>query len=247
MAFTATLRGDLAAFGISSVERRPPAPAQGCGVAPPASRAGAGAQVGITEAWRRLLGAPVFGTPLVLPPHPGGAGSGALVAACTVRGAMHCVSAADGSALWTAQLGAEVYAALVPTHNMPLPAVGSTECSESVALLAAARDGRITVLGAASGNVLAAAGLGEPLSAALAVQQPQQEQYTALRPGREAGPWCAACTAEGGVVLLDASTLARLDSVQLPAGLFSPPAVVGDCVVLGCRDDGLYCLECNEV
>jgi hypothetical protein len=61
------------------------------------------------------------------------------------------------------------------------------------------------------------------------------------------------CSRDGSVDVLalrpggDAATHATLATggVQLPAELFSGPVAVGPYVLLGCRDDCLYCLRLN--
>lgn len=53
-----------------------------------------------------------------------------------------------------------------------------------------------------------------------------------------------ACTTFGGVYLLDAYTGGVLGSLRLPGKVFSSPVVVDNHIIVGCRDDHAYCLEC---
>ena len=52
------------------------------------------------------------------------------------------------------------------------------------------------------------------------------------------------CTTAGLVQLLDLQTGGLCSSVGLPGEVFSSPAVVENHIVVGCRDDCVYCIEC---
>ncbi|XP_038055131.1 beta-alanine-activating enzyme-like [Patiria miniata] len=51
------------------------------------------------------------------------------------------------------------------------------------------------------------------------------------------------CSTQGSVVILDLGSGEVVTSCQLPGEVFSSPVVFRNCVVIGCRDDFVYCLE----
>lgn len=53
-----------------------------------------------------------------------------------------------------------------------------------------------------------------------------------------------ACTTSGWVYLLDIHTGGVLASLRLPGEVFSSPVVVDNHILIGCRDDCIYCIEC---
>ncbi|XP_071786439.1 beta-alanine-activating enzyme-like [Asterias amurensis] len=53
----------------------------------------------------------------------------------------------------------------------------------------------------------------------------------------------AVCSTEGSVMIFDLRSGEVIASCQLPGEVFSSPVVVGDYLVVGCRDDYVYCLE----
>ena len=58
-------------------------------------------------------------------------------------------------------------------------------------------------------------------------------------------PCVCACTTSGQVYILDALKGCILGSVRLPGEVFSSPVVVDNLIVVGCRDDCVYCIECG--
>ncbi|XP_033631782.1 beta-alanine-activating enzyme-like isoform X2 [Asterias rubens] len=61
--------------------------------------------------------------------------------------------------------------------------------------------------------------------------------------GCMASLFVAVCSTEGSVMIFDLRSGEVLASCQLPGEVFSSPVVVGDYLVVGCRDDYVYCLE----
>ena len=57
-------------------------------------------------------------------------------------------------------------------------------------------------------------------------------------------PCVCACSTSGHVYLLDAQKGDILGSMRLPGEVFSSPAVVENLILVGCRDDNVYCIEC---
>ena len=52
-------------------------------------------------------------------------------------------------------------------------------------------------------------------------------------------------TSSGVVYLLDVHTGKILNFLKLPGQVFSSPAVVNNHVLIGCRDDRIYCIKCS--
>lgn len=53
-----------------------------------------------------------------------------------------------------------------------------------------------------------------------------------------------ACSTSGHVYLLDIRTGHILETLKLPGEVFSSPAVVDNHILVGCRDDYIYCIKC---
>lgn len=51
------------------------------------------------------------------------------------------------------------------------------------------------------------------------------------------------CSSSGVLYLVNASNGLVLTKMQLPNEVFSSPVCVDNCIVLGCRDDYVYCIE----
>lgn len=56
---------------------------------------------------------------------------------------------------------------------------------------------------------------------------------------------CCCCTVNGNVFIVDLSTGRILATIKLPGKIFSSPLIIGDQVVIGCRDNSVYCLKIN--
>ena len=59
-------------------------------------------------------------------------------------------------------------------------------------------------------------------------------------------PCVCACSTSGHVYLLDAQKGDIMGSMRLPGEVFSSPAVVDNLILVGCRDDNVYCIECAQ-
>ena len=58
-------------------------------------------------------------------------------------------------------------------------------------------------------------------------------------------PIACCCTINGDVCIVDLVTGKIMGRTQLPGEIFSSPVVIGERIVVGCRDDNVYCLEIN--
>lgn len=56
---------------------------------------------------------------------------------------------------------------------------------------------------------------------------------------------CCCCTTNGSIFILDIATGKILASTKLPGEIFSSPLIVGNQIVVGCRDNNVYCLKLN--
>ena len=56
---------------------------------------------------------------------------------------------------------------------------------------------------------------------------------------------CCCCTVNGNVFILDVATGRTLATTKLPGEIFSSPLIVGDRIIMGCRDNYVYCLKIN--
>ena len=200
------------------------------------SSSGGGAPA-LTVAWQRRRDAPLFAPAAVLD------GSGSVVAA-GVDGSVVCLDAISGSQLWRSSVAGAVFA--VP---LPLPPVTGRRV-----LLAGTQDGRLTALDCANGQQLSTTGLGAKITG-----------VQLLPAGPKPCVHIVVTLACGVVVLLDAARLlgqggsspgdaavdssgdSVLDAVRLPGDTFAAVAVARSPggsmrVVVGCRDDHLYCL-----
>ena len=56
--------------------------------------------------------------------------------------------------------------------------------------------------------------------------------------------WCVSVTTTCGMLYtLDASSGEVLQKLRLPGQVFSSPVCVDGCIVIGCRDNYVYCLD----
>ena len=163
-----------------------------------------------------------------------------------------------GALLWQADKGAEVFSSLT------LKQAGGSK----LGLLLGTQDGRSVCLDASDGSEMwthhSASGAGI-LSAAGELAQPQLFLLKGLNarnpPLAFAGIWpdvttpgggescchVVSCSNDGVVSVLEADpfmeTVKLRAEVVLPAHVFSSPVLLGSMLVVGCRDDHLYCLE----
>lgn len=56
---------------------------------------------------------------------------------------------------------------------------------------------------------------------------------------------CCCCTVNGNVFIVDVATGRILTTTKLPGEIFSSPLIIGDRIVVGCRDNNVYCLKLN--
>jgi len=56
---------------------------------------------------------------------------------------------------------------------------------------------------------------------------------------------CCCCTVNGNVFIVDLTTGRTLAITKLLGEIFSSPLIIGDRIVIGCRDNSLYCLKIN--
>ena len=54
---------------------------------------------------------------------------------------------------------------------------------------------------------------------------------------------CCCCTVNGSVFIVDVCTGRILSTTKLPGEIFSSPLIFGNRIVIGCRDNNVYCLK----
>ncbi|CAD7702687.1 unnamed protein product [Ostreobium quekettii] len=204
--------------------------------------------------WAHELGAPIFSSPQV-------DGATGIVVCATVKGTVVAISASSGDLVWARNLHATVFA---PASVSPK---GMEEC-----VLVPTHAGSVHCLALATGEVMAAIHLHEgpisnPVSAGFCLpclhssSCPLMGGAPSARScgsgGREndcgaVGPesvcLVAVCNNAGCLVILKmvhAPELAVqvIASLEFPGEVFSSPTIAAGKVVLGCRDDRLYCVD----
>lgn len=236
--YIAALNATLLAFPVNAPDR----PHRGAGSARAAQEARSLSAGGcllrtssprpISPRWKTRLPAPVFSTPALLPNQE------LLVAGC-VSGTLHGVSTRDGSLMWETRLAGPVYSspAVMPDSGVKL---GATT----------------VVLGCHDASVVAVDCSGKVRWSASAGSMVYSSPCTTGR-----GLVVVATTQ--GTLLFLRSDGQRLGEYALPGQVFSSPVVVcgaqrtgGHCggakgvvadaavrIVVGCRDNHLYCLR----
>jgi hypothetical protein len=192
----------------------------------------------LTLAWDFACGAPLFSTPAPLP----GRGPGVpAVAVAAVDGRVTALSGA-GVPLWRCDLGAGVFAPLLSVRSVPQEGGGGAAADGDApalgALLAGTEGGALRRIDAATGRLEAAA-------------THLHARVTGLVTTRRA---LCASTADGRVAAFElgaAWPLGRpLDCVRLPGEVFALAAGRGEAggaggggLLVGCRDEHVYCLR----
>ena len=55
--------------------------------------------------------------------------------------------------------------------------------------------------------------------------------------------YCVVPSKDGKMTVIDMNTGREVSSVQLPMEVFSSPVVIGNLLIVGCRDNNVYCLN----
>ena len=176
-------------------------------------------EVAPKEAWRARVGAAVFGAPAV-------AACGVVIVS-TVDGELRACAAADGSHVWRVAAGVgPLFAAPTLLADGALAVIGTHDCA---LLCVQCADGDQQWRLPLPGRVAAAAAV----DAALSGWQPTELLI-------------AVVTVAGEVHVLSvprAGQPTRVASAMLPGEAFSAPVMHDGTLLLGCRDDWLYCLQ----
>ncbi|XP_061680411.1 beta-alanine-activating enzyme isoform X2 [Syngnathoides biaculeatus] len=145
-------------------------------------------------------------------------GDGGRVAVGSVDGNVLCFSR-DGALLWQFRTDGAVFSSPCVTSDLQR-------------LLCGSHDGRLHCLSAADGSPLWTFPTAGKVYAS----------PCAFDGGRR-GELAAAASTDGTVYILDARDGRALCSRTLPGEIFSSPAVCGRSLVVGCRNDYVYCLQ----
>ena len=157
---------------------------------------------------------PIFSSPTLS--HHGG-GVTTTIFGCT-DGYIYSVRTSDGTCVWKLDVqGGPIFCA---------PCVLQMGQASAGVLITASHSGRLYCVRATDGGLLwSSAG-----------------KYTGHSAPAESGGIACACDVDGGVHLFRASDGQPLGVHALPAAVFSSPVLHAGRVVVGCREDGLWCL-----
>jgi len=188
--------------------------------------------------WNTKSGAPVFATPCILPAGSasGVSGQTQVIVAC-VNGHVLSLDLGTGTKLWTFAVGSRkpvfsppVY---VPAHNTVV-----FGCHDGV--LRALSPCRGTLLWEKKSPTLS------PIAAAPVIDAHALLPAGNL-PNTPAAPIRAAyCSRDGGVFMLllhGGNLVQELQAWHMDGEVFSSPVLVGKRVLVGCRDDRLWCFR----
>jgi outer membrane protein assembly factor BamB/aryl carrier-like protein len=165
--------------------------------------------------WRVDLQAPVFSTPVV-------AAHGKAIVLGVTDGSVRCLARTDGNPLWTCTAGGPIFSSPVLSAGMANVLIGC-------------HDGMLRCLGIQDGSLIWSRQLGAPVAATPAVFHSADDC-----PRIEL---LAAATTQGHVCILSAGTGEVLHRATLPGKIFSSPLVFNNALVIGCRDDLMYCFD----
>ena len=141
---------------------------------------------------------------------------------------VYCWNSPDGELVWKTALDSEVYSTPVSCNLLLQTASLSQEKMDTVieAPVDITESSKLLHSGDASPVNWSAAKCGVTTAASSTL------------------PCVCACSTSGHVYLLDAQKGDILGSIRLPGEVFSSPAVVDNLILVGCRDDNVYCIEC---
>lgn len=145
----------------------------------------------------------------------------ALLIVPAVDGSVYALSAKDGGLAWSWHCSAPIYSSPAINDVTGLACFGS-------------HDRNIYCLNTTDGTEWGKFNAGSQVYSA----------PSWLRFGGDPTPYVAACTTSGCIKLIRAgSDFTESVSVELPGEVFSSPVVASAALIVGCRDDYLYCFD----
>ena len=166
--------------------------------------------------WRCDLGKPIFGSPLLLQ------GNSGLLLVPSTEGSLICIDE-NGKEKWRITTPGPVFSS--PVHHEDLDSASKVQEGTGSALVGD-HGGSVTCV-TSSGSLLWRTVVGAAVAGAPDVQ----------------GLGVAVCTTQGEVVLLNKDKGEEMGRFTLSGEVFSSPLLLGNKLVVGCRDDFLYCLN----
>merc|ERR1712130_35992 len=167
--------------------------------------------------WRCNLGKPIFGTPLPLL-----RGTSGLLLVPSTESALICVGE-NGKEKWRLPTPGPVFSSPVCREDKYISSKGQeVACSA----LVGDHGGSVTCV-STSGNLVWRKDVGAAVAGAPDIQ----------------GGGLAVCTTQGEVVLLQQEKGEEMGRLMLGGEVFPSPLLLGNKLVVGCRDNYLYCLN----
>ncbi|XP_047113580.1 beta-alanine-activating enzyme isoform X1 [Schistocerca piceifrons] len=175
--------------------------------------------------WQRHLSAPIFSSPVTFhqPDY-------SVVVVAEVLGIVHCYGASKGDELWTFQAGGNVFSSLCFFESACMPEDNSGLC-----LLFGCHDHKVYCLGT-NGQLLWTTKLDSPVYATPFPFSTVNSEVD----------FVAAASTSGALCILHAKSGELLYKKNIGCELFSSPVVCGGVLVIGSRDDYLYCYKLTD-
>lgn len=183
--------------------------------------------------WRKRFDSPIFATPAVAVERT--TDNHTTVILAEVVGLVHCVRAADGAPVWSYRAGGNVFSSLALLGSGNVVVFG---CQDAKVYGVDVHVGVLQWCCAMDSSVFA-----RPLVLKRRRQR-QRHTTTSTEEEEEGSETVLACSTNGEMVGIDATTGLRRNARRVSGEVFSSPVELRDgSIVFGSRDDWVYCLD----